>query len=125
MARLASFRGSTLSLVLLLLNSCAGPGVSHPWTLYVLAPFAAFDPRIYRGHDGSSSVNAVVLDGPKGSRAAGNAESAYIFKHYKVESQHAQRKMVQVGDRMYHLISIQTKGGKKRLIWFDVTSAIK
>ena len=118
-------RAILLTLVLLLNCSCAGPCVSHPWTLYFLYPLEVFNPSTYRGHDGSSFRNAVVLDGPKGERAAAEAESAYVTHKFNVDSlQPLQRQLdvMEFAHKTYHIIKFKTKDGKERQLYFDITS---
>jgi len=107
----------------LLLASCASP--CNSFGLFMLYPLAAFDPHTYRGHDGSGLANAVVLSEPKGERQTAEAESAYIYKTFDVDSGQAQRQTEQVGRSTYHVVAIQTKGGKTKRVWFDVTSTIQ
>jgi len=82
----------------------------------MLYPLVAFDPHTYRGHDGSGLGNAVVLSGPKGERQTAEAESAYIYKKFDVDSEQAERQTVQVGRSTYHVVKIQTKGARTKSV---------
>jgi len=112
----------TLSLSLLL-TSCASP--CNSFGLFMLYPLAAFDPHTYHGHDASGLANAVVISGPKGEHQTAEAESAYIYNKFGVDSDQAQRQTEQMGRNTYHVVVIQTKDGKTKRVWFDVTSTIQ
>jgi hypothetical protein len=115
-----------------LTGGCVGPCVSHPWTLYALYPLAIFDPRTYRGHDGSSIPNAVVLDGLKGEKATDEAESAFIIQKFiiqkfKIDSHQPLQPQFQhfgAGQKKYHVVSFRTKDGIEEKVFFEITSTL-
>jgi hypothetical protein len=113
---------------LLMLAGCSDPCNNHPWTIYLLAPITIFDPHTYRGHDGSSMRNAIVLNGPQGDDQATQAESAYMFHKFKVDTKipfQQKRDDVGLGQNKYDIIAFTNEEGKRRTLYFDVTSTLQ
>jgi len=116
------------AIFMLMLAGCAGPCNSHPWTLYLLAPIAVFDPHTYRGHDGSSMRNAITLNGPQGESSATQSESAYILNEFKVNTKipfQQERKDLGLGHKQYDVITFTTENGKTKSLYFDVTLTLQ
>lgn len=112
---------------LLVLAGCAGPCNSYPWTVLLLAPIEIFDPATYRGHDGSSIRNAIILNGPKGDKAAMQSESAYICHKFKVDTSvplQQSREDLGEGQKKFDIVTFTTEKGKRKTLFFDVTSTL-
>ena len=129
MVWLTSMRANQLFIIsLLMLAGCAGPCNSYPWTIYLLAPITIFDPHTYRGHDGSSMRNAIVLNGPQGDNQATQAESAYLLHKFKVATKipfQQKRDDLRLGQNKYDIVTFTTEDGKTKTLYFDVTSTLR
>ena len=109
----------------LLLGPRATP--CNSFGLFMLYPLVVFDPDTYRGHDGSGFTHPIILRGPKGEKAAMDAENAYIMKKFMndVETSQPVRRAVQlVGQSTFHIVTFATKGGKQRTLYFDATETL-
>ncbi len=111
--------------LLVLLAGCVSPCNSYPWTVYLLAPIVVFDSHTYRGHDGSSLRNAIILNGTQEDEASRKAEFAYIQHKFKVDTTVPiqQRRELGVGQHKYDVITFTTEKGKAKSLWFEVTAS--
>jgi hypothetical protein len=113
--------------LLVLLAGCASPCNSYPWTIYLLSPIVLFDPQTYRGHDGSSMRNAIILNGPQGDEASRKAECAYIQHKFKADTTipfQQRREDLGLSQNKYDVITFSTENGKTISLWFDVTTSL-
>ena|ERR1700730_5934467 len=86
-----------------------------------VASVLAKDPAVsYSGGDGSSFEHAIIVKAPN-EQTGVPAEYAYIARHYPGYHRRSQS-LLGHGKRAFDVLEFTTKEGKKKTLYFDITS---
>jgi hypothetical protein len=92
------------------------------WTMLMVATLAgsAEAQIVFKGGDGNSLAQAVLIMGAEGETDGVAAEYAWLDQHYPGYIPGDQA-LVQQGDRLYDILTIRWKG-KTLELYFDITT---
>ena len=89
-------------------------------SLSVAVVFAKEPAVSYSGGDGSSFDHAIIIKAPN-EQSGVPAEYAYIARHYPGYHRGSQT-LLGHGKRAFDVLEFTTKDGKKKTLYFDITS---
>ena len=74
----------------------------------------------YKGGDGSTKQNAIVILGVKDEADGVDAEYNYLedkYGKYELVSQ----ELIDEGDKQYDVLRVELLGGSRKEVWFNIT----